>query len=358
MRSTKLVIIAALAVFQLFLTGCGGGGESPAPAAGLVSRGVVTGAGTIAVNGLFFNISSAGISIDGAPGRKADLQPGMIVTVRGIFDNRTSHAFRRTATSVAYSSDFEGPVDCVNILNNSLTIMGQQVLIGTSGSNQTVFANFSSTRTIFANISTVSKLNPHLSPAYIAQPLPPPPQPPLPPLALYSIVKVSGYPDGINGFQATRIELISEGVDLSTAVPINITGEVTATDFEGMAFAIGNLSVDYSQMNPAYMPRSLVPGLFVTVKGDSSPDNFSPGNAPSLLPASVTLVNGGVPATDGDHVSVTGYISGLSGTSFRVGGTLVDASSISLFGVANAAKVQVDGIFSRGVVQASKISLL
>ena len=354
MRSTRVLIIAALAVSQLFLTGCGGGGSSPAPAAGLVSKGVVTGSGTIAVNGMFFNVSSASIMIDGLPGKRGDLQPGMIVTVRGIFDNHTSHAFRRTATNVESASDFEGPVDCVNILNNTLTIMGQQVLIGTTTPNQTVFANFSSTRTIFANISTVSKLNPHLSPL-----LPPNPPDPLNPQSpLYSIVKVSGFPDDINGFQATRIELIAQGVDLATAVPISITGAVTAADFEGMAFAIGNLSVDYSGMNPVYMPRSLVPGLFVTVKGDSSPDNFTPGNAPSLLPASVTLVKGGLSATDGDHVIIAGYVSGLSGTSFMIGGTVVNANAVSLFGVANAAEVQVEGIFSKGAVQASKISLL
>jgi hypothetical protein len=356
MRSTRVLFIAALAVSHLILTGCGGGSQSPAPAAGLVSRGVVTGSGTLSVNGMFFNLSSASITIDGVPGNRGNLQPGMIVTVRGIFDNHTSHAIRRTATSVEYASDFEGPVDCVNILNNTLTIMGQQVLIGTTSPNQTVFANFSSTRTIFANISTVSKLNPHLSPQFGITPTPLPPLPPPP--TLYSIVKVSGFSDDINGFQATRIELIAQGVDLATAVPISITGAVTAADFEGMAFAIGNLSVDYSGMNPVYMPRSLVTGLFVKVKGDSSPANFTPGNAPSLLPASVTLVRGGVPATDGDHVTVAGYVSGLSGTSFMISGTVVNASSISLFGVANAAKVLVEGIFSNGAVQASKITLL
>ena len=352
MRSTRLLFIAALAVFHLFLTGCGGGGgSSPAPAAGLVSKGVITATGNIAVNGLFYNISSASITIDGLPAKKGDLQPGMIVTVRGIFDNHTSHAIRRTATSVEYTSNFTGPVDCVNILSNSLTIMGQQVLIGTTAPNQTVFANFSTTRTIFANISTVSKLNPHLSPLF-----PPNPDPLNPGVPLYSIVKVSGFPDDINGFQATRIELVGEGVDLGTAVPVSINGEISNVDVEGLAFTIGNLTIDYSGMNPVYMPRNLVNGLFVKVTGDSSPDIS--GNAPTLQPASVAVVRGGVPASDGDHVILVGYVSGLFGTSFLIDGTVVNASSVSLFGVANAAKVQVEGIFSKGAVQASKITLL
>ena len=351
MRNNIMFFIALFAISIFTLAGCGGGGGS-APAGTTVNRGVVTAEGNIVVNGVFYNISSANIVIDGLAATKNDLKVGMVVTVKGIFDNRTSHAIRRTASRVELVSNFQGPVDCVNPLDNSLTIMGQQVLVKTTPPNQTVFANFSSLRTIFANISTVSKLNRegHLSPDFGSQP------------PLYSIVKVSGFYNDINGFQATRIELVEPGVDLTdptTPHPVWIKGTVTDVDVPGKAFAIGNLTVDYSGMIPAYQPNFLVPGLFVNVQGLST--EFETGNAPSLTfvdPHLIQRANEGVAAQEGDHVTVMGYVSGLSGTSFTIGGTRVDASSFSLSGITNAVLLQVEGTFSGGVLVASKITRL
>lgn len=357
MRNNSMFFIALFAFSIITLAGCGGGGGGPAPAGTTVNRGVVTAEGNIAVNGVFYNISSANIILDGLAGKKGDLKVGMVVTVKGIFDNRTSHAIRRTATSVEYATDFQGPVDCVNPLSNSLTIMGQQVLITTASPNQTVFANFTSNQNIFANISTVGKLNPHLSPVYTPQPLPAPPLPPLPPIATYSMVKVSGFSNGINGFQATRIELLTpQQVDLATSVPIGIRGEISNVDLPGKAFNIGNLTVDYSGMNPVYVPTQLVDGFFVSLTGFSS--DLSPGNAPSLTiiaPQLIRPINGGISASEGDHVTVAGFVSGLSGTFFKVGGTPVDASIVSLSGISNADFLEVEGIFHKGILVASNI---
>jgi len=55
---------------------------------------------------------------------------------------------------------------------------------------------------------------------------------------------------------------------------------------------------------------------------------------------------------------VEGFVSGLAGNSFTIEGTSVDAGALSLAEVANAVKVRVEGIFSNGVVKASKITLL
>ena len=352
MRSNSLFFIAMFAFSIITLAGCGGGGGGPAPAGTTVNRGVVTAEGNIAVNGIFYNISSANIILDGLPGKKGDLKVGMVVTVKGIFDNHTSHAIRRTATSVEYATDFQGPVDCVNPLGNSLTIMGQQVLISFGSPTQTVFANFTSNQNIFGNISTVGKLNPHLSPVYIPQPLPDPP------LATYSIVKVSGFSNGINGFQATRIELLAQNVDLSTSVPIGIRGEISGVDLPGKAFNIGNLTVDYSGMNPVYVPTQLVDGFFVSLTGFSS--DFSPGNAPSLAivaPQLIKPINGGISASEGDHVTVAGFVTRLSGSFFKIGGTSVDASFLSLSGISNADFLEVEGTFRKGILVASRIKL-
>ncbi|HYS44692.1 MAG TPA: hypothetical protein VEM32_12005, partial [Geobacteraceae bacterium] len=100
-------------------------------------------------------------------------------------------------------------------------------------------------------------------------------------------------------------------------------------------------------------------GLFVNVQGLST--EFETGNAPSLTfvdPHLIQRANEGVAAQEGDHVTVMGYVSGLSGTSFTIGGTRVDASSFSLSGITNAVLLQVEGTFSGGVLVASKITRL
>ncbi len=361
MHGKILLLITALAVFSLPLAGCGGGGGTAAPAGTTVNRGVVTAEGNIAVNGYFYNISSATITIDGVAATKRDLRVGMVVTVRGIFDNHTSHAIRRMATSVDYATDFQGPVDCVNILNNTMTIMGQQVLVTTDSPSATVFANFTSTGPIFANFSTVTKLNPHLSPQLANPNLLADPNPASPTFNpyLFSMVKVSGLSNDINGFMATRIELLAQQVDpTATPFPIGIRGTASSVDLVGMAFNVGNLTIDMSQMHPAYIPRNFTAGDFVSVRGFVT--NFTPGNAPSLVVAngSITPAVQGISANDGDHVTLEGYVLGLSGTSFTVGGTPVDASTVSLSGIANAVKVHVEGTFSGGVLSAQQLTPL
>lgn len=361
MQGNISLILVSLVIFTLSLAGCGSGGGGAAPAASTVNKGVITSSGNVVVNGVFYNISSANIIIDGLPGHKNDLQVGMVVTVSGVFDNLTSHAIHRRATKVEYNSNFQGPVDCVNILNNTLTIMGQQVVVSTVPPNQTVFANFSSTKVIFANVSTVSKLNPHLSPQLLHpdQLADPDPSSATYNPIVYSMVKVSGFADDIYGFQATRVDLIAQAVDLATAFAIGIMGTANDVDPIGMAFTIGNLSIDYSQMNQVYVPLRFASGQFVSVKGFSS--DYSPGNAPSLsiiAPRSVITINEGAVALEGDHVSVEGFVTGFSGTSFKVGGTPVSAGTISLKGVTNSVMVAVEGTIINGILVASKLTLL
>jgi hypothetical protein len=363
MRGKILLVMTTLTISTLSLAGCGGsgGGAAPAPAVGTINRGAVTASGNILVNGVFYNISSANINIDGLPGKKSDLQAGMVVTVRGVFGNLTSHAIRRAATSVEYISNFQGPVDCVNILNNTLTIMGQNVLISSAPPNQTVFANFSSRRIIFSNVSTVVKLNPRLSPQLLQpdQLADPDPDSATYNPNVYSMVKVSGFSNDISGFQATRVELIAQSVDLTTSFPIAMMGTANNVDPIGMAFTIGNLSIDYSQMNQVYVPIHFASGQFIGVKGFSS--DYSPGNAPTLsviAPRSIFSTNEGAVAQQGDHVAVAGFVSGLSGTSFKVGGTPVSTNTISLKGIANSVLVEVEGVINNGVLIATKLTLL
>ena len=106
MRNNFLFFIAVLAIATLSMAGCGGGdggGGGGAAAPGLVSKGVITSAPNstqIVVNGYLFDVSGASIQLDGSPGTGSQLQPGMVVTVKGVFNNSTSHTLLRPATRV------------------------------------------------------------------------------------------------------------------------------------------------------------------------------------------------------------------------------------------------------------------
>ena len=338
-RNIIFIIIIALTIAVLSLAGCGGGdgGSSPAGASTTVSKGVVTAVGSIVVNGLTYNIDNAAIKLDGLPGSASALQPGMVVTVKGVFDNRTSHTFQRTATSVEFADSLEGPVDYVNTFSPSLLVMGQPVLITTgTPPNKTVFVGFDNLSSLKPQIDTVQ-------------------DPPA--LTGLSIVEVSGFPNGINGFQATRI--VRKGLQAvapTSPLPIEIKGAISALDQAGGTFNIGALAVDYSAVNPIFLPNPLRNGLFVEVQGLLS--DYTTGSAPTLLAAVVKTVKEGITADEGSHVAVEGFVSGLAGNSFTIEGTSVDAGALSLAEVANAVKVRVEGIFSNGVVKASKITLL
>ena len=75
------VLSAWLAV--LMLGSCGGVGQDGTGAApDTQSTGVVSGFGSVIVNGIHFDVSGAQISIDGVPGAaQTDLRVGMVVTV-------------------------------------------------------------------------------------------------------------------------------------------------------------------------------------------------------------------------------------------------------------------------------------
>ena len=325
MRVKMSCFAAVLTISFMSLAGCGGDGGVfffPSSASTTtVSKGVITATGSIVVNGLTYNVNSAAINLDGLPGSASGLQPGMVVTVKGVFDNRTSHTFPRTATSVEFADNLEGPVDFVNSFSNALLVMGQPVRVTPTGTlpNTTVLVSF-------ANISSLQPGN---------------------------VVEVSGFHSSADGFfEATRIELKAQAVSATT--PIELKGAISALDPAGKTFMVGSLTVDYSTINPIFLPSPLSNGLFVEVTGLGS--DYTTGAAPTLLAAVVKPVTEGVTGPDGQHVSVEGFVSGLLGTTFTVEGTPVNAGAISLAEVANGSKVLVEGTFSSGVVMASKIT--
>src|ERR1700754_597553 len=100
----------------LGLAACGGGGSSndstPQPAAQnvpVISSGTVTGFGSVFVNGVRFETSSAAFTINGKPGTQADLRVGHVIKVHGRRDGNGNC----TADRVDFDDLVKGPVTSV-----------------------------------------------------------------------------------------------------------------------------------------------------------------------------------------------------------------------------------------------------
>jgi Domain of unknown function (DUF5666) len=321
MRNSIVLLFAALVVVSLTLSGCGGGGDgggTPTPSA-VASKGVVTATGSITANGITYDIASAAVTPAGT-----SIQPGMVVTVKGTFANFTTHT-RAKAASVEYAPNLTGPVDSVNPLNivNALLVMGQPVRVSPTGTlpNKTMYVSFT-------NISSIKPGN---------------------------VIEVSGLTNSADGFiDATRIELKSTTPD--PAMPIGVKGSIKALDTNGKAFMIGPLTIDYSGISPIQLPLSLANDQYVQVGGIYS--DYTIGTAPTLIASTVEQLTQGISATNGTYMSVEGFVSGLAGNTFMVEGTVVNSGVLSLANIVNAVKVRVDGTFSNGTLNASKITLL
>src|SRR5512138_1152335 len=130
MSSKHLTKSVVTAVAVVGLAACGGGGSSsstPAPAAQstpVISSGAITGFGSVFVNGVRFDTSSASFTINGKAGTQGDLRVGHVVTVHAHRDD-SGHS---TADRIDFDDAVQGPVDSVDAAAGTLVVMGQTVL--------------------------------------------------------------------------------------------------------------------------------------------------------------------------------------------------------------------------------------
>ncbi|MFQ6006573.1 MAG: DUF5666 domain-containing protein [Woeseia sp.] len=128
-KCTAVLSIAAI------VAACGGGGYSGTqdPIAGIdaggaptrfIAIGPISGFGSIIVNGVRYDTSQAQIFVDGAAGTEADLTVGQIVAVSGSISGNS-----RTADRVEFDENVEGPIESIDLANNSMVVLGQTVIV-------------------------------------------------------------------------------------------------------------------------------------------------------------------------------------------------------------------------------------
>lgn len=316
MFRAKTTVVAVLAV--LGLSACGGGGSgggTTAPTARTAkATGVITGFGSVYVNGVEYETSGASYTLDGDAGSgDQDLAVGMVVTVTGTVN---ADGTTGTATAIDFNDEVEGVVTANNLAaGGALEVMGQSV-------------------TVTATTRFESRVAGQAAPADIVA---------------GNVIEVSGHSDGNGNVVATRIEVKAADIDSYAEGRLEVKGTVANVDANLKTFTVGSLTVDYSGATHEEMPalESDWNGVYIEVKTNQ-------GLVGGVMLATKVEPEGDgeldFDGEDGDEIKAQGVITAVtSATEFTLNGRPVrigsgddgeDAVTVSVADVGRYAKVE------------------
>ncbi|MCW8093290.1 DUF5666 domain-containing protein [Alteromonas sp. ASW11-130] len=196
---------------------------APAPstsASSTATQGVITGFGSVYVNGKRYVSDSASFTIEGKTGaQEAGLKMGMVVKIKA---TEGAEGQDPEATKIVYEETLQGFISLIDYASAQLTIMGQAVY--------------------FDDLTEFESVDP-------AQ------------LSVGSLVEISGYITE-TGFYATYIELETDEKD------IKLSGPVSQLNTEQQTFLLSELTVNYSEASFDDMTADdLSNGMVVKVEG-------------------------------------------------------------------------------------------
>lgn len=304
------------------LVACGGGGGSSAGVGtggtGSFAVGTISGFGSIIVNGVRYDDSSADVFDDDDDSSNSLLAIGQVVEIRGSVN---SDGVTGTASSIAYYSALKGPVTAVNAGAGTVTVFGQVV-------------NVTAT-TLFGNISGLSAL------------------------AVGNVIEVYGLPDASGAITATRIEREATTIN-GFEGDYRIRGVVSGTvaTAPGVRFTVGTVTVQVTDTSNTNVVRgTIADGVFVKVrlaKTEISPNTYS---------ATRVRVKERVYESGVNKAEVQGLISGYTSPSaeFKVNGypvqlgTSVTYEHGAVGNLANDVRIEGKGVVTNGVLVISKV---
>jgi len=292
----------------LALNSCGGGvdsGGTGAPATATSSAsGPITGFGSVIVNGVHFEDSTARVTdADGAVRSRDDLKLGMTASINGSAIVSDASGLRSTANSIVFASAILGPVNSVT--SNSMVVLGQ---------------------TVEVTPTTVFETGGALMPG--------------------DVVEVYALFNAANGsYVATRIE--RKAIVVSA---YRLRGVVSSLNTANKMFDIGSEHISYASVPGGALP-ALNNGRFVRVQLETAQSNGT---------WTATRLQDGVGAIeDRDDARIEGLITDFpSPTHFFVEGVAVDATRAMVSGttpLALGVRVEVEGTSTGGVLVASRV---
>lgn len=311
-----LAIIAMLliaAAFIIISCGSGGGGFAGGGISGTGSSatGVITGFGSIFVNGTEYQVTSATINVnDNHNATESDLKIGMKVTVEAVKNEASSIVYEPEVVGAASNKN----TDAFGV--KSFDVLGQKVIVN----SHTVFC-FSGER----ENCTFSFIN----------------------LNDGDFVEVSGFFDSNGDIIATLVK--KEDQDPGV---YSVKGIVSNLNGSSKTFSINSLTIDYSGISST---PGIADGKLVEVKGTL--------NLPLELSATKVEIQD-TRATAGQELNLEGIVTRFTSQSdFDIDGQPVRTNSQTQFDGAPASialnvKVEVNGtVNSNGILVASEVEI-
>lgn len=316
-RHRFIFLFAASALFGL--TACSsGGGSSSGSETSTGSRsvyGVISGFGSVFVNGVEYETDRALIRIEGANASERDLQVGMVVGLQGRLN---TDGVTGVAEVIEFADELEGVVLENSVATDGtgpMNIMGQTVRV----SRDTVFESD------VDGVNLPSEVIPG------------------------NVVEVSGHGDGRGQIFASRLE-VKRG-SWQAGDTIELKGIVQDLDSSGSTFRIGDLLIDFSAAQE--VPGELANGLYVEVESDSAPEDNGSGyqlTATRVERAHRYVVTG----EPGGEVEIAGIVTDISSLpdSFELNGQTIRIQSgsssedeIEWDAIRLDARVEVEGVY-------------
>lgn len=221
-------------------------------------EGPISGFGSILVNGIELDVSSASITIEGDPVSAADLRLGMVTQIRGVV---LPGGRRGTAEIVAVNNLVEGPLESIDIATGTLGLMGQTI---------------------------------RLAPTTVVEPTA------LEDLRVGDFVDVGGFFDANQAIRASRVEHVLEDPELE------VRGTIADLDTAAQTFRLAGLFVEYADaLIEDAPPGGLANGLYVEVDADDPPV------AQRVTAVEVTVIDPTLLVEPGDGVDIDGFVTAI-----------------------------------------------
>ena len=311
MKYPRLYTLFIIILLSSLLYACSGGeGGTGATTEGDISRGQITGFGSIFVNGVEFETTNSAISLDGDAGGESDLRLGMVVTVNGTIN---PDGLTGTANSVSVDEVIRGLIQA-NDGVNTLTVLNHTVELPSN--------------VRFDGVADITGL-----------------------ATLVDFVEISGYVTGDGVISASRVELLGAGETESKLI-----GTISNVDNNAKTFMFGpTLIINFSGVDVSDFPNNqLADNLFVKVKG-----SFDTGTG--ILTA-ISVEDASISDVDVGEMEVEGFVTSVNGTGgFVIGDVSVQTDAMTSFEGGSIDEiivglfVEVEGALVGGVLNATEV---
>jgi hypothetical protein len=311
MTSPRILKCLSFLLVALLLATAGCGGGVGTGGTGTYAAGPITGFGSVIVNGVRFDDSTAAVLDDsGATRPSSALQLGMTVEVDAGAVTTGASGAAAQARVIRFASEIVGPVQSVDPVARTLVVLGQTVRVGVA----TVFDDRLGGRGLAA-----------LEPG--------------------RLVEVYGSDDAASGgLEATRIEPVD------VAVSWHLRGRITSVDGVARTLRIGGATFAFG--GAGSVPALLSPGMPVRLQLSTAADGAGRFTVLAFGTAVRTL-------DDRDDARIRGRVTAIgSATRFDVDRLPVDTQGLAaVAGLAVGARVEARGALVGGVLRATEVKL-